>query len=109
MGHEQPFPGRRLNAGMARTRPLIVAPTKDCPWHSAHPTSNSFKRIEARSPYCAVMPPSTTRLAPVMKPEPSEAGKTMPLAMSVAVPLRADRDAVQRLVADRFKVVCAHS
>jgi hypothetical protein len=38
--------------------------------------------------YCAVMPPSTTRPAPVMKPASSEARKTMPLAMSVTFPMR---------------------
>ena len=38
--------------------------------------------------YCAVMPPSTTSPAPVMKAASSEARKTMPWAMSVTVPMR---------------------
>jgi hypothetical protein len=33
--------GEGWMAEMARTRPLIVASTNDCPWHSADPTSNS--------------------------------------------------------------------
>ncbi len=38
--------------------------------------------------HCAVMPPSMTRPAPVMKAASSEARKTIPLAMSVTVPMR---------------------
>ena len=35
-----------------------------------------------------MIPPSTARPAPIIKPASSEARKTMPLAMSVTVPMR---------------------
>src|SRR5260221_1029638 len=38
--------------------------------------------------HCAVMPPSIMRPAPVMNAASSEARKTMPLAISVGVPMR---------------------
>src|SRR5213078_3676837 len=88
--------GRRFGLGVDRPARALVGwrlarltkPAADAIDGAVRQATANSKGEAGRSAHCAVMPPSMTRPAPVIKAASSEARKTMPLAISVGAPIR---------------------
>src|SRR6187397_1084650 len=73
-----------LGVAVPRPRQLVLVEESEAHCSAFREFRPSFSPCRQ----CAVQPPSTTRPAPVMKLASSDARKTMPLAMSSAMPSR---------------------